>query len=98
MLLACASAFALLEIQIEGTSGWASGLPTWRLENRWTRLFLGSRVLSGYHLYVHVFVLLMLHLPYALYLVPFSWASELRLVAFLILFWILEDFLWFVLN
>lgn len=97
-LLALAGAFAQLEIEIEGQEGWAAALPTWRLENRWTRLFLGSRALTGYHLWVHVFILLVLHLPFALSLIPPSWAAELRIVAFLVLFWILEDFLWFVLN
>ncbi|MCU0605802.1 MAG: hypothetical protein MUC33_24470 [Desulfobacterales bacterium] len=29
--------FALLEIQIEGRHGWAQNLPTWRIENKWTR-------------------------------------------------------------
>ena len=43
--------FALLEIQIEGPNGWASSLPTWRVENRWTRLFYSSKPLTGYHLY-----------------------------------------------
>jgi hypothetical protein len=36
-LLASATAFALLEIQIEGRHGWAENLPTWRIDNRWTR-------------------------------------------------------------
>lgn len=97
-LLASAGVFALLEIQIEGGSGWASGLPTWKLENRWTRFFLGSRALTGYHLYAHLFLLLLVHLPFGLSLIPFSWAVELRILSFLVLFWILEDFLWFVLN
>lgn len=97
-LLAAAAVFALLEIEIEGGEGWASDLPTWRLENRWTHLFLGSRALTGYHLYAHLFVLLLLHLPYLIGLLPPSWSAELRILSFLVLFWIAEDFLWFVLN
>lgn len=97
-LLAVAGAFAQLEIEIEGQEGWAAALPTWKIENRWTRLLLGARALTGYHLWAHVLVLLVLHLPYALSLVPPSWVAELRIVAFLVLFWIMEDFLWFVLN
>ena len=93
-----AALFALLEIQIEGSAGWAAELPTWRVENRWTRLLLGARPLTGYHLYVHLFVLLLVHLPFLLHLAPWSWAAELRVIAFLILFWVAEDFLWFVLN
>lgn len=97
-VLATAALFALLEIEIEGENGWAITLPTWRIDNRWTRIFFGSRALTGYHLYVHIFILLILHLPYGLSLVEPSWAAELRILAFLILFWILEDFLWFVFN
>jgi len=97
-VILCATLFALLEIQIEGSRGWATGLPTWRVENRVTRLVLGDRALTGYHLYIHLFLLAVLHLPYALFLTPLSWSAELRIGAFLVLFWIVEDFLWFVLN
>lgn len=97
-LVVVSVAFAQLEIEIEGNSGWASALPTWKLENRWTRALLGARPLTGYHVWAHVFVLLVLHLPYGLALAPPSWAFELRILSFLILFWIVEDFLWFVLN
>jgi hypothetical protein len=90
--------FALLEIQIEGRSGWARSLPTWRVRNRWTRWFLGGRTITGYHVYVHLFVLLVCHLPFLLAIAPFSWAAEFRILGFLFLFWVLEDFLWFVLN
>ncbi|HEX6938272.1 MAG TPA: hypothetical protein VF158_02590 [Longimicrobiales bacterium] len=93
-----AAVFARLEIEIEGSAGWASALPTWRLENRWTRLLLGGRPLTGYHLCVHLFLLLVGHLPYALALVRPSLAVEARIASFLILFWVLEDFLWFVAN
>jgi hypothetical protein len=90
--------FALVEIQIEGPHGWASRLPTWRIENRWTRWLCGSRPLTGYHLYVWLFVLAVAHLPFLLALCPWSWPAQLRIAAFLILFWIVEDFLWFALN
>jgi hypothetical protein len=93
-----ATAFALLEIQIEGDAGWAANLPTWRVENRWTRLLLGGRPLTGYHAWAQLFVLIAVHLPFGLALTPWTARAEARVVAFLILFWILEDFLWFVLN
>jgi hypothetical protein len=97
--LVCTSVvFALLEIQIEGQHGWASALPTWTVSNKWTRLVLGGRPFTGYHLYVQLFFLLMLHLPYGLGLLSPSIHVELRLLSFGVLFWILEDFLWFVFN
>ena len=97
-LLGAAAAFAMLEIEIEGEAGWAANLPTWRLDNRWTRLVMGSRALTGYHLYVHLVILILVHLPFALAFVEPSLRAEARILAFVILFWIIEDFLWFVLN
>lgn len=97
-LAIAASLFALLEIQIEGSAGWATALPTWRVQTRWTRAILGSRALTGYHLYVHLFVFLLLHLPFALAPLPPTWSIELRILAFWVLFWVLEDYLWFVFN
>lgn len=97
-LLAASALFALLEIQIEDGSGWAANLPTWRYEAAWTRRVLGARAITGYHLYFQLFIALMAHLPYLLGAAPLSWPLELRILAFLVLFWVLEDFLWFVLN
>lgn len=97
-LLAAATLFALLEIEIEGPTGWARGLPTWRIENRWTRLVFGARAITGYHVYVQLFLVVLLHAPFAIAFVPFTWATEMRIIAFAFLFWVLEDFLWFVLN
>lgn len=97
-LLVSAYLFALVEIQIEGREGWAAGLPTWRIDNKFTRLLNGNRPLTGYHVYLHLFVLSMLHSPFALGLAVPSWRAEARIFAFLILFWTVEDFLWFVAN
>lgn len=97
-VLATAAVFALLEIQIEGSAGWATGLPTWRWENRWTRLLVGARAVTGYHLYVHLFVLLMAHAVFLTGIADFTWRGEARIIAFLIFFWLAEDYLWFVFN
>ena len=90
--------FALLEVQIEGRSGWAAALPTWRFRNDWTRRLLGAREITGYHVYFQLFVAVMAHLPYLLGAVRPGWAIELRILSFLVFFWVVEDFLWFVLN
>jgi hypothetical protein len=97
-LLAAAFTFARVEIEIEGPHGWAESLPTWRVSNRWTKLFYGCRPLTGYHLWLQVFVFMLAHLAFALRLCPWSWAAELRVIGFVIIFFIVEDFLWFVLN
>jgi hypothetical protein len=97
-LLAAGSVFALLEIQIEGDRGWAAGLPTWRIENTWTRFLLGGRAVTGYHVYFHLLILILTHLPYAMGFIRFSWAAELRILSFVTLLWLVEDFLWFALH
>jgi len=90
--------FALVEIHVEGKHGWAEKLPTWRVETWWTRLLYGSRPLTGYHLYAQLFVTLILHAPYAMGLVRPTWAAEARILSFAVLFWVVEDFLWFVIH
>jgi hypothetical protein len=94
---ALAFLFAKVEIEIEGGDGWAAKLPTWRLQNKLTDIFYGGRPLTGYHLWVQLFVLVFCHVPFAFGL-PFTARSEALVIAFMILFWIVEDFLWFVVN
>lgn len=89
--------FAKVEIHIEGANGWAANLPTWRVQNKLTEIFYGGRPLTGYHLYVQLFVLAFVHMPFGVGL-PWNGRNEALVIAFMILFWILEDFLWFVLN
>lgn len=90
--------FARLEIHIEGDAGWAAKLPTWRIDNVWTRLLFSGRPLTGYHFWVQLFMLVMVHAPYGLGLAVPTWAAELRMMAFLVLFYLFEDFIWFVMN
>ena len=97
-LLVAAFTFARVEIEIEGPWGWAENLPTWRIANRWTKLFYGSRPLTGYHLWLQLFVIVLAHFPFAVQVWDWSWHRELRVIGFVILFFIIEDFLWFVLN
>jgi hypothetical protein len=97
-LVAASLSFALLEVQVEGAAGWAGALPAWRVDNRFTRVLMGGRVLTGYHLYAHLFVVAMVHVPYAMGAARPTWRFEARIAAFLVLFWVLEDFLWFVVN
>src|SRR4030095_12624484 len=42
--------FAMAEIQIEGATGWAGSLPTWRIERHWMLdIFWGGRPMTGDH-------------------------------------------------
>jgi hypothetical protein len=47
---------------------------------------------------MQIFVLLMVHVPLVLDTAAWTWGMELRVASFYILFFIAEDFLWFVLN
>lgn len=90
--------FAQVEIQIEGAAGWAANLPTWRIEQHWLLdIFWGGRPMTGYHAWVFSFMALAFHLPAVL---GNRWSGllELRILGSLALFWIIEDYLWFVCN
>ncbi|KAF0812984.1 hypothetical protein IGB42_02380 [Andreprevotia sp. IGB-42] len=90
--------FANVEIQIEGAGGWAANLPTWRVEKHWLLdIFWGGRAMTGYHAWVFPFIGLFFHLP-VFFSCQWSWRIEARIVACIMLFWISEDYLWFVLN
>ncbi len=90
--------FSEVEIQIEGPAGWASSLPTWRIEKYWLLdIFWGGRPMTGYHAWVFSFMFLVFHLGVFINL-NWSLRTEARIIASLMLFWIIEDFLWFILN
>ena len=97
-IIFCAWLFARVEIEIEGPAGWAANLPTWRVEEHplldW---FWGSRAMTGYHAWMFSFMLAIFHLPVFVF-GTVSWKIEARIFGGLMVFWILEDFLWFVLN
>jgi len=90
--------FAKVEIQIEGSAGWATSLPTWRIEQHLLlTLFWGGRAMTGYHAWVFTFIALLFHFPMVM-VGELSWLLEARVLASIMLFWVIEDFLWFVLN
>ena len=90
--------FANVEVQIEGAAGWAGNLPTWRVEHHWLLdIFWGGRAMTGYHAWVFPFIALFFHFPMALQ-ASWSWRAEARVFGCIMLFWMLEDFLWFVIN
>ena len=90
--------WAKMEIEIEGRDGWAANLPTWRVEkHKLLDWFYGGRPLTGYHVWAYAFVLFIFHLP-ILAVQTWTLRAELTAVGSYILFWVLEDFLWFLLN
>ena len=55
---------AQVEIQIEGGAGWATSLPTWRIEQHWLLdIFWGGRAMTGYHAWMFPFIAMVFHLP-----------------------------------
>ena len=90
--------FAKLEIQIEGNAGWAKNLPTWRIEDHFLlKIFWGGRPLTGYHFWAMIFIFFAFHLPLA-FIDVIDLKIEARIIGGFILFWALEDFLWFIMN
>lgn len=97
-ILILAFFFAKVEIHIEGDNGWASALPTWRIEEHWLLdIFWGGRPMTGYHAWIFPLIILFFHLPFFFY-GTWNWVYELKALASVQLFWLFEDFLWFVLN
>lgn len=93
-----AAFMAQVEIQIEGGAGWAATLPTWRIEEHWMLdVFWGGRAMTGYHAWMFPFIALFFHFP-MFFWAHWSWRAESRILALLMVFWIVEDFLWFVFN
>jgi hypothetical protein len=90
--------FANAEVHIEGHSGWAANLPTWRIEKHWLLdVFWGGRAMTGYHAWVFTFMALVFFAPLA-FAGRWSRADALLALAGLVFFWIVEDWLWFVVN
>ena len=90
--------FAMTEIQIEGSAGWAANLPTWRIEEHWLLdIFWGGRAMTGYHAWVFPFIALFFHFPFFM-MQTWSLKLEARAIASIMLFWVSEDFMWFVFN
>ena len=90
--------FAQIEIQIEGGAGWAANLPTWRIESHWLLdIFWGGRAMTGYHAWVFPFVALLFQFP-LFFMGHWSWRAQARVGSCIMVFWIVEDFLWFVIN
>jgi hypothetical protein len=87
---------ALWEIQIEGKDGWAANSPGWRIEKGWPVKLFGGRPITGYHVFMTLFLVTIIHLP--LFFVSWCWRLESLLIGFYLGMLLVEDFLWFVLN
>jgi hypothetical protein len=95
-LILLASIHAKLEQMIEGkTEGWASNLPCWKIENKIIK-FLFGKSLTGYHYWLFIMFLLLFHSP--LLFINWSFKIESLILGFYFLYWVCEDYLWFLEN
>jgi hypothetical protein len=92
---AAAFLLAQLEIQIEGPKGWAAALPTWRWDSPAVIKWAGKPI-TGYHVFLNLFILLLLHLPVVYS--GFTAAREAELLSLYFLIAVFWDLLWFVCN
>jgi hypothetical protein len=93
--------FAAVEIEIEGDHGWAERLPTWfRVTPLYARaygLFMRGKPLTGYHLVMFVLPLWSFHIGFVSG-IPGSWTREATALSAYVLWVVIWDFLWFLLN
>ena len=96
-----AALIALIEIENEGKNGWGENLPTWyRTQGAWKvifYLFVCSRPLTGYCLFVVPFTLMVFHSCFVSG-ADWSLAAECSVLARYFLWCPVWDFLWFVFN
>jgi hypothetical protein len=93
--------FAAVEIEIEGQHGWAERLPTWFRVTPWyARLYgllMRGKPLTGYHAVMFVLPAWSFHLGFVSG-VPWSWAAEATTLAAYMIWVVVWDVLWFLLN
>jgi hypothetical protein len=88
---------ALEELEIEGRTkhGWARCLPTKRVSNKFIRFILGKE-LTMYHAYMLTMFGIIFH---SLFLfIPWTLAKESKTIGFLLIYFVMEDLWWFLLN
>lgn len=92
---------ACVEIEAEGTRGWAEKMPTWyRTTGFWGRAYgmvMGGKPLTGYHTFMFFFPALLFHAHFFMG-VPWSGTEELKAWALYFAWCPLWDYFWFVLN
>jgi hypothetical protein len=100
-LFAYALLFAFVEIEIEGPHGWAERLPTWfRITPIYARIYgfaMRGKPLTGYHLVMFFLPLWSFHIGFVGGL-PWTWAAEATALSSYVVWVVIWDLLWFVLN
>jgi hypothetical protein len=95
-LFALCHILARVEIHIEGPHGWAVNLPTWRWGPKWFLNLTNGKELTGYHLWLSLFLIGIFHLP--LVFTGFSRALFAKCASSYVLTTTAWDLQWFVWN
>ena len=95
-LFALCHALARVEIHIEGPDGWAVNLPTWRWGPSWWLELTNGKEVTGYHLWLTLFLIGMFHLP--LVFAGFSRALLAKCASSYMMITAAWDLQWFVWN
>jgi hypothetical protein len=94
-LFALCRLLAQVEIEIEGEKGWAADLPTWRWGPEWWLNLTNGKEVTGYHLWLTLFLIGIFHLP--LVFAGFSrelWAKCASSYLLITAVWDLQWFSW----
>jgi len=86
---------SLQETQIEGKAGWARHLPTFRISTFITKLLLNKEI-TGYHIFMLIMWIIIFHGIYLF--LPFSLKTEFTIFGLLSWYFVIEDFLFFLVN
>ena len=85
----------LQEKEIEGKHGWARHLPTFRFSTFITKLLIGKEI-TGYHLFMLIMWIVIFH---GIFLFQeWNTKTELIILGLLNIYFVIEDFLFFVVN
>lgn len=87
---------ARVEIEIEGPDGWAKTLPTWRWGPDWFTTLTNGKDVTGYHLWITLFLIGTFHLP--LVFAGFSRALWAKCASSYMLTTCMWDLQWFAWN
>ena len=83
------------ETQIEGKSGWAKHLPTFRINVMLTKLLIGKHI-TGYHIFLLAMFITIFHGVFLF--LPWSLRTEALVFGLFSLYFVIEDFMFFVVN
>ena len=97
LLFVLAYFHALEELEIEGRTkhGWARCLPTKRLCNKFILFMLGKEI-TFYHIYMITMFIIIFHSAFLF--ISWSIPREAQTIGYLMLYFIMEDMWWFILN